>query len=136
MAGEGEHLPARDWLLFLARTSTQDVAARLAEAGFLTRAGRWPGRNPRWVPADPDSAFAPLVRVKTAVNARDPVPVQYLLLGRLATACGLGHQMSLYLPATAQLHLEEMARFLNPDLQQLVAATQAAVDSALLAHRM
>jgi hypothetical protein len=70
------------------------------------------------------------VRVKTAVDARGPVPVQYVLLGRLATACGLGHQMSLYLPAVAQLHLEQMARCLNPDFQQLVAATQTAVDRA------
>jgi hypothetical protein len=101
VAGDGEHLLARDWLLFLARTSADDVATRLVAAGFLTRArtaGRWLGRSPRWVPADPDSAYAALVRVKTAVDACGPVPVQHVLLGRLGTACGLGHQMSLYLP--------------------------------------
>lgn len=139
VAAEGEHLPVRDWLLFLARTATEDVASRLAEAGFLTPvrgAGRWLGRPPRWVPVDPDTAFAPLVRVKTAVDAHGLVPVQYVLLGRLATACGLAHQMSLYLPPAARLHLEEAARHLDPDLRELVAATQAAVDSALLAHQM
>lgn len=36
---------------------------------------------------DPDSAFAALVRVKTAVDACSPVPVQHVLLERLATAC-------------------------------------------------
>lgn len=139
VAAEREHLPARDWLLFLARTAAEDVASRLGEAGYLTRArtaGWWPGRTPRWVPADPDSAFAPLVRVKAAVDARGPVPVQHVLLGRLATACGLSHQMSLYLPPAARLHLEEAARYLDPDLRALVAATQTAVESALLAHRM
>ncbi len=139
VAREREHLPTRDWLVFLARTATEDVASRLGEAGFLTRArtaGWWPGRAPRWVPADPDSAFAPLVRVKAAVDACGPVPVQHVLLGRLATACGLGHQMSLYLPSAARLHLEEAARYLDPDLRALIAATQTAVESALLAHRM
>jgi len=139
VTGEREHHPVRDWLLFLARTAAGDVASRLGEAGFLTRAraaGRWPGRRPRWVPADPDSAFAPLVRVKAAVDARGPVPVQHVLLGRLATACGLAHQMSLYLPPVARLHLEGAARYLDPDLRALVAATQTAVESALLAHRM
>jgi hypothetical protein len=44
VAGEREHLPARGWLLFLARTATADVGSRLGEAGFLTQAGtagRW-----------------------------------------------------------------------------------------------
>jgi hypothetical protein len=34
------------------------------------------------------------------------------------------------------VHLEETARYLDPGLRALVAATQAAVDSVLLAHRM
>ncbi len=139
VTGEREHHPVREWLLFLARTAPQDVASRLGEAGFLVRAGRagwWPGRIPRWVPADPDSAFAPLVRVKAAVDARGPVPVEHVLLGRLASACGLGHQMALYLPPAAQRHLDEGARYLDPGLRALAAATQTAVESALLAHRM
>ena len=139
VAGEREHLPPRDWLLFLARTATADVAYRLGDAGFLTRAataGRWLGRSPRWVPVDPDSAFAPLVRVKAAVGDGGPVPAEHVLLGRLASACGLGHQMSLYLPAGTRLHLEQAAQYLPPGLQELIACTQAAVDGALLAHRM
>ncbi len=139
VTGEREHHPVRDWLLFLACTAAEDVASRLGEVGLLTRArtaGRWPGRTQRWVPADPDSAFAPLVRVKAAVDGRSPVPVQHVLLGQLATACGLDHHMSLYLPPAARRHVEEAARYLDPDLRALVAATQTAVESALLAHRM
>jgi hypothetical protein len=52
VTSEREHPRVRDWLLFLARTATADVASQLGEAGFLTRAatlGRWLGRNPRWV---------------------------------------------------------------------------------------
>ena len=69
VAGEREHLPPRDWLLYLARTATVDVAGRLEQAGYLTRATTWRfGRGVRWVPVDADSAFAPLVRVKSALG--------------------------------------------------------------------
>jgi anti-sigma regulatory factor (Ser/Thr protein kinase) len=61
LTGEHEHHPIRDWLLFLARTAAQDVARRLEGSRYLTRVGgRWRGR--RWVPADADSAFAPLLQ--------------------------------------------------------------------------
>ncbi len=137
VAGEREDLPARDWLLFLARTAPRDIAGRLAQAGYLTPApGRRFSRSPRWVPADPDCAFAPLVRVKAALNPRGPAARQDLLLGGLAAACGLGHQLSLYLPPGAGRHLEQAARDLDPGLQELIAQTKAVVDSALLTHRL
>src|SRR5262245_50293683 len=63
--GERERHPARDWLAYLARTASADVAARLERAGYLTQAGpRRPWRAGRWVPADPDCAFAPLARAR------------------------------------------------------------------------
>ncbi|HUY51924.1 MAG TPA: GPP34 family phosphoprotein [Streptosporangiaceae bacterium] len=137
IGGEREDLAARDWLLFLARTAAGDIARRLGQAGYLTRtAGRRFSRTPRWVPAGPDCAFAPLVRVKAALSTRGPAAAQPLLLGGLAAACGLGHQLALYLPPGAERHLEQAARYLDPSLQELIAQTQAAVDSALLTHRL
>jgi len=47
VAGEPELLAVPEWLLFLARTAAQDVAARLARSGYLTRAG---GRLPWQAP--------------------------------------------------------------------------------------
>jgi len=133
---EREPLAIRDWLLFLARTADRDIGRRLADAGYLASAsGRWLSRSPRWVPVDPDSAFAPLVRVKAALSTPDPAAAQHVLLGRLAAACGLAHQLSLYLPSDAGRRLDQAASYLNPGLRELTAATQAAVDSALLAHR-
>jgi hypothetical protein len=136
MLAEREHLPVRDWLLFLARTVEADVGSRLVAAGFVTRthARRW-GRAPRLVPVDPDSAFAPLLRVKAAVDARGAVPAEHVLLGRLATACGLSHQISLYLPPGARRHLDEAARYLDPGLRELIATTQTTVDGAVLTQR-
>jgi len=135
--GEHEHLPLPDWLAFLARTASGDIARRLAASGYLTPApARRLGRGRRWVPVDADSAFAPLVRVKTALDSARPVTAQHVLLGGLASACGLGHQLSLYLPPDAHQRLAHMIRRLDPGSRELVAATQTAVDSALLAHRV
>jgi hypothetical protein len=138
VASEREHLPPRDWLLYLARTAAGDVARRLEQSGYLTRVSTWRfGRRERWVPVDADCAFAPLVRVKSALGPSGPVAAQNAALGGLAAACGLGHQLALYLPPHAHRRLEEAAvGQLDPGLRELIAQTQAAVDSALLAHRV
>lgn len=136
VTSEREYLPPWDWLLFLARTAAADVAARLEDAGYLTRAPgrRW--RGGRWVPVDPDTAFAPLVRVKAALGSCGPFAAQNAALGGLATACGLGHQLSLYLPPDTRRRLDLAVWQLDPGLRELIAQTQSAVDSALLAHRV
>jgi Golgi phosphoprotein 3 (GPP34) len=137
VASEREHLPARDWLLFMARTAAGDVAGRLEQAGYLHHVpGRRLGRAERWVPVDADCAFAPLTRVNSALGTSGPVAAQNAALGGLAGACGLGHRLSLYLPAHAHRRLGEAAAQLDPVLRELIAQTQAAVDSALLSHRV
>ena len=137
VASEREHLPPRDWLLYLARTAAGDVARRLEQSGYLTRVSTWRfGRGERWVPVDADCAFAPLVRVRSVLGASGPVTVQSAVLAGLATACGMGHQLSMYLPPNARPRLDEAVGQLDPGLRDLIAQTRAAVDSALLSHRV
>jgi transcriptional regulator with XRE-family HTH domain len=130
---EREPHPTRDWLQFVARTAAEDVAVRLADAGYLTRTSRgglW--RSTRWVPVEADWAFAPLVRVRAALNpAQPPHPYAATLTG-LAVACGLGFRLAQYAHGRS---VEETVAFLKPDLRELIAETQAAVDSALLSNR-
>ncbi len=130
------HLPAGDWLLFLARTAAGDVAVRLERAGYLTRVRRGRFSRERWVPVDADCAFAPLTRIQATLRGSGPVAAQDAALGGLAAACGLGHQMDLYLPPKAIRRVEAAARHLDPGLRELIAHTQAAVDAALLSHRV
>jgi hypothetical protein len=137
LLNEPEQHVARDWLLFLARTATGDVARRLEQSGYLTRtAARRPRRGERWIPVDPDCAFAPLVRVKSVLGSSGPVTAEGVLLAGLAAACGLAPRLALYLPPDARRSLHEVVQQLNPGLQDLIAQTQAAVDSALLSHRV
>jgi Golgi phosphoprotein 3 (GPP34) len=136
VAGERDAHPVRDWLAFLARTAPAGVAQRLAAAGYLVPAGRWlPWRSGRWVPADRDSAFAPVLRARAALDAARPVTAHAGVLTALADACGLGFRLAEYAPAHGGRPMDQVAAQLDPSLGDLVAQTRAAVDSAVLAHR-
>jgi hypothetical protein len=65
IAGEPEQHLLLEWLLFLGQSVTGGVGRRLERAGYLIPAGRL---APRWVPADPDWAFAPLLRARPATD--------------------------------------------------------------------
>jgi Golgi phosphoprotein 3 (GPP34) len=137
VAAEPQRHPVRDWLLFLARTAPQDVASRLERSGYLTRVtSRRPRRAQQWAPADPDFAFAPLLRVKSALDAARPPTAQNVTLAGLAVACGLGRHLAVYLPDAAHRRIQQATCLLHPSLRDLIGHTQAAVDGALLSHRV
>ncbi len=127
--------PVREWLEFLARTTPRDVAGRLEASGYLARSGR--GRRAcRWLPVNADCAFAPLIRVRTALDPSRRAAEECVVLAGLAAACGLGSRFLPYGPPNARQCLDDAIRQLGPDLRDLIAQTQSAVDSAVLSHRM
>jgi len=133
-AESGQH-PVADWLQFLGQNAAGSLATRLERAGYLTRAaGRVPWRSPRWVPVNPDWAFTPLLRARPATDAARPLTAHAATLAGLAAGCGLRFRLDQYLPAAGR-SIEQAVSALTPDLQQLTAAVQAAVDGAVLAHR-
>jgi hypothetical protein len=134
VAAESGAYPVTDWLLFLGQSAAASVASRLERAGYLTRAGRVPWRSPRWVPVDPDWAFAPLLRARPATDAGRTLTSHAAVLAGLAAGCGLRFRLDQYLPAGGR-SIEQSVSALTPDLQQLTAAVQAGVDGAVLAHR-
>jgi hypothetical protein len=135
VAAERQPHPVRDWLLFLARTASGDVARRLEQAGYLRHArGRFPGRPGRWVPVDASWAYAPVIRVRAALDPSRPADPRQVVLAGLAGACGLGFRIA-QSQAPANHSAEEAAGYLIPELRYLIAQTQAAVDSAVLSHR-
>ena len=124
----------QDWLVFLAQSAREDVAARLMQAGYLRQAARrLPGRRPRWVPVDPDWAFAPLLRVRSALDPSRPFRASGVVLAGLAAACGLRFRISQYL--SDGRGIAEAASQLPPDLRELIAQTQAAADVSILSPR-
>jgi len=133
--GEREPLPAGEWLQFLGRTAAGDVALRLAGAGYLTRTPRRPWRGGRWVPADSDCAFMPLNRARSALDSSRLPTVHAAALAGLAAACGLETRLLAYAPPRGARSPQAAAALLPVPLRELIAQTQATVDSAVLAQR-
>jgi hypothetical protein len=138
VADEGAPRPVADWLAVLSRTAHDGVARRLEQAGYLVAVEARPWRPLRWVPSDPDCAFAPVARLKSALDVARPTDAdaQTLALAGLAEACGLSSRLTAYLPAGSRSRMEQAARRLDADLREVIARTQATVGAALLAHRL
>lgn len=137
LQSERDWHPVREWLLFLGAEAEQAVATRLSRAGYVAAAsaGRW-RRKPRWMPKDSDCAFASLLRVKAVMERDRPVQIADVALTGLAMACGLGPRVLQFGPADARSTVETSIRQLPFDFRELIAQTQAAIDSALLSHRV
>ena len=124
------------WLRFLARGAARDVALRLEQAGYLEHVRSWiPGRQGRWVPVNPDWAFAPMPRVRSALDPGRPVTPYGAALAGLAVACGLRFLLDQYQTQGGRT-VEDAVAAVGPGLQELISQTQMAVDSAVLSHRM
>jgi hypothetical protein len=137
VAAERERRLTEEWLVVLAADAAGHVASRLEGAGYLTlRNSRRPWRDPRWVPANPDCAFFPLSRVRTVLDPARTAAVTDIALAGIAVACGLGTRLLPYGPAGARRHLDTAIQQLGSDLRQLIGQVQAAVDAAVLSHRM
>jgi len=135
VADEPGPQPVRSWLRFLARSAARDVALRLEEAGYLQHARGWvPWSQGQWIPVNPDWAFAPMLRVRTALDPARPLTAHAAALTGLAVACGLGFRLDFY-QIQGRRSVQDAVAQLGPGLQELIAQTQTAVDSAVLSQR-
>ena len=111
----------REWLAFLARASARDVGLRLARADYLRESrGRGLRGGARWVPADPDCAFAAVIRARAALDVSRPCPAGQVVLAGLAGACGLGSRFLPYGPPDARSCLDAAIRGQSPDLRDVL----------------
>jgi hypothetical protein len=111
------------------------VALRLEEAGYLEHVrGRVPWRQGRWVPVNPDWAFAPVLRARSALDTTRPLTAHSAALAGLAVACGLGFKLSEHQTPDGR-PVQDAVVQLGPGVQELIAQTEASVESAVLSYR-
>ena len=127
--------PVRDWLLFLGKTSTAEVAGRLERSGYLSRpASRIPWRAPRLVPVEGDLSLCALLRAQGALYMTRMLTPYSALLAGLAVACGLGFRISNLSNVPARSD-GEAAQLVPSPLQELIAYVQVTADAAVLSTR-
>ena len=122
------------WLHFLSRDAARNVAFRLGQAGYLALAPRrLPWKAARWVPVNPDWAYAPLSRACRATALDRLFDPGRAVLAGLAEACGLGFRMTGLL--SAGRCVADATRQLDLPLRELISVTQAAAGAAVLTRR-
>ena len=135
IAAKPEPQPVRSWLRLLAHSAEHDVAVRLEEAGYMEHVrGRVPWRQGRFVPVNPDWAFAPVLRARSALDPTRPLTAHSAALAGLAVACGLGFKLSEH-ETPAGRPVQDAVAQLGPGLQELIAQTETAIESAVLSYR-
>jgi hypothetical protein len=127
--------PVRSWLRVLAHSAEQDVAVRLEEAGYLEHVrARVPWRQGRWVPVDPDWAFAPVLRARAALDRTRPLTAYSATLAGLTVACGLGFRLSEH-QAEDDRPVQGAVVQLDLGLQEVIAQTESAIENAVMSYR-
>lgn len=135
IADRPEPQPVRFWLRFLAHSAAQDVAVRLEEAGYLEHIrSRVPWRQGRWVPVDPDWAFAAVLRARVTLDPARPLTAHSATLVGLTVACGLGFRLSEHQTQDGRPVQDAVAQ-LGPGLQELITHTESAVENTVLSYR-
>ncbi len=136
--GEPGH-PVRTWLAFLARSAEIEVARRLTAAGVLVhRASHRPRHPGRWLPADPNAAALPGARLVTRLIRGEQLDDESLVLVGLLHATGLDATALWEVRDAAPEILREpgvLLAALPESLRELISHTEAAVGSAIAAHR-
>lgn len=133
IASERDLYLVRDWLRLIAQTAAQDIGGRLEQEGFVVHSGRWVRwRQARYVPVDPDRAFAAISRVRAAMRLGRPATVSEVTLAGLVVVSGLAFRVD-HDPGV--IAAGQAAGMLPPDLQALIIATRAAVDSTVVTSR-
>ncbi len=135
IAEKQEPQSVRSWLRVLAHGAEKDVAVRLEQAGYLEHIrGRVPWSEGRWVPVNPDWAFAPVLRARAALDPARPLTAHSATLAGLTVACGLGFKLSDHQTPDSRPVPDVVAQ-LGPGLQVLIAQTEAAIENAVMSYR-
>jgi hypothetical protein len=91
-------------------------------------------RRNMWSTTRTDDALAGRLQGSAAMDPARPWSAHEAVLAGLAAVCRLGFRMAQY-AAPTHSRLDEALRQLPPNLRELISQTQAAIDTAALAHR-
>lgn len=132
----GEH-QVRDWLTFLSRSATEQVAQRLVRAGHLNpqKSRRLLRNTVAYLPTDFAEASRPWAVLSGKLLRKRPLDQHDRCLAALLLATGLSRHLLADAPAHAADHMRRSVADLWPPAAQLMHLTHAAVGAAVMANR-
>jgi len=135
-----EQHPTRTWLAFFGQSAHVEVGRRLIDDGLLVREARKrPWQGGRWLPTSVDVAVRPTALLCTQlIRGQDLEPRDLVLIG-LLRATGLDQPVLWEVRQSRPAALRRAAQLLGSlraSLVELITQTEAAVGSAIAAHRL
>ena len=97
--------------------------------------GRVPWRQGRWVPVNPDWAFAPVLRARSALDPTRPLTAHSAALAGLAVACGLGFKLSEHQTPDGR-PVQDAVVQLGPGIQELLHSATVAICGGVTVDRL
>ena len=139
MVSAPEHTDIRTWLAYLAKNSVPEVAARLIDAGLLSRTESrvlW-RKNVRYLATNYVKGAWPAVRVEKMLVNGDRLTPADMALAALVEATGLLDSILLDRRdrAVARRYLATFMATIPPPLRDLTGHVRAAVGDAVLSYR-
>jgi hypothetical protein len=139
MVSAPEHTDIRTWLAYLAKNSVPEVAARLIDAGLLSRTESrvlW-RKNVRYLATNYVKGAWPAVRVEKMLVNGDRLTPADMALAALVEATGLLDSILLDRRdrAAARRYLATFMATIPPPLRDLTGHVRAAVGDAVLSYR-
>jgi sirohydrochlorin ferrochelatase len=137
LLAEGTDHPVRTWLVFLARSSMEQVADRLWRAGHIRReqSRRLWRSELIYPPTDANTAYWPVARLASKLGQGRQMTWPEATLCGLAVATGLDGHLLYTSDPTARDYLRHIIEHLTPALHALVWHLHAAVGDAVLTGR-
>lgn len=138
IVAEPEHRDVRVRLESLSVDAYDLVAHRLWQQGAVrrTETRRLFGRSSvEWMPTDWNTAAWSHLRLRIALERKEPLDDVDVVLAELATAAGLTDLLLSDIPAAAAEYLHDRTSVLHPALRELIAHTTAAFGNSVLTYR-
>lgn len=136
---DSHYQQVRDWIAFLSTgVACELVERRLSRSGLVVRQEKRKllGRVSFYVPRDSIVAGSPGSRIRTAIERREVLDQQALVLAGLMLATGLDQHTLGTLDSREREYLFEQLRTnLHPMLRELVQHAESAVGSAVMTGR-
>lgn len=134
-----EQHPTRTWLAFFGQSAHTEIGRRMAADGLLVREPRKRARHSgRWVPTSPEIAVRPTALLCTQLIRHQELDERDLALLGLLRATGLDQPVLWEVRQSAPDALRHAAGALGSltgPLAELITQTEAAIGSAIAAHR-
>jgi hypothetical protein len=137
IAGQVQPRMVRTWIAVFGEQARESIGLRLMNAGLVRRErARWPGwPSHRFVPVDPNTAFAGTARINVQMSSFETMPPTDVFLGGIAVTAMLGRHVLSGGGRRAEEQLQEFTATLPPACREVITALESTIVEVSMIRR-